>query len=526
MKLFLVILVALFCQHSTIASVEDLFLHRIAHNLNFRCFGILLINNDIIVPATCLNMTNSSHLQVGYANGMYRSPVGFNMNQYFNFSNPNQGNVARLYFPSGGFVTIPTHNYTGRDISRLSSQTTNCAIHSLTEGEYLNQTMMQVPVIVSPPSECGNDSPYTFCTFVSPSEVENVCKFKLGSPLICDGSNIAGFVISDGGCEIRGSRTIMRYNSISIYEDWMEYGFTAPTTLFPMTTPRNNNTTTGSAVQKELAIISIIFVIFSMILIAFFCQIALIASVEVRFIFGFAHNEKFRCFGTLLINNDIIVPATCLNMTDSSHLQIVFGNGLHISPINYDINQYFNSSNPHKRNIGRVYFSKTSNVFVKTHNYTGRDISRIPSRSTYCAIHSLTEGEYLNQTMMQVPVIVSPPSECGNDSPYTFCTFVSPSEVENVCKFKLGSPLICDGSNIAGIVISDGGCEIRGGRTIMRYNSISIYEDWMKFNVPTTLLTNTTATSNNLIITADATVQIKLALVSVIFVTFTMILSM
>jgi hypothetical protein len=125
--------------------------------------------------------------------------------------------------------------------------------------------MMHVNVSVQPPSACGNDSIHTYCTIVAPADVENVCKFKLGSPLICDGSNIAGFVISDGGCETRGSQTIMRYNSVAAYEEWMELGFTTSTTAVPTTTMSTRTTTQGAG-QMEFTKLGLLFVIFAMFL--------------------------------------------------------------------------------------------------------------------------------------------------------------------------------------------------------------------------------------------------------------------
>lgn len=117
-----------------------------------------------------------------------------------------------------------------------------------------------------------------------------------------------------------------------------------------------------------------------------------------------------------------------------------------------------------------------------------------------------SEGVWLDQYLMTTDIDVLPPSECGNDSNFTHCSFVTPANNATICAFKLGSPLICDNSTIAGYMISEG-CETRNGATIVRFYSASGYEEWQNVEIARNTTTTTTLRTTTILSTTTAGVD-------------------
>ena len=111
----------------------------------------------------------------------------------------------------------------------------------------IEQVPVQISVEVRPPADCGNDSAFTHCAFVNDEDAGRVCAFRLGSPLVCSGTAVAGFVITDGvsACETRNGSRIVRFNSAALYSQWLASERNATTTT---TTVRGGTPTTTTTV--------------------------------------------------------------------------------------------------------------------------------------------------------------------------------------------------------------------------------------------------------------------------------------
>lgn len=76
-------------------------------------------------------------------------------------------------------------------------------------------------------------------------------------------------------------------------------------------------------------------------------------------------------------------------------------------------------------------------------------------------------------------VAILSPQSCDENLPRIFCSnFESASD--RSCTASRGSPLVCDGNSIAGMLISDGTCTTTGVGNHLRYHSISDYIVWMQ----------------------------------------------
>ena len=76
-------------------------------------------------------------------------------------------------------------------------------------------------------------------------------------------------------------------------------------------------------------------------------------------------------------------------------------------------------------------------------------------------------------------VVILAPQFCDENLPRIFCSnFESASDQS--CTANRGSPLVCDGNSIAGMLISDGACTNTGVGNHLRYHSISDYVVWMQ----------------------------------------------
>ncbi|KAG5667742.1 hypothetical protein PVAND_015712 [Polypedilum vanderplanki] len=221
-------------------------------------------------------------------------------------------------------------------------------------------------------------------------------------------------------------------------------------------------------------------------------------TVQVLQTTQFPSNSSYllRCFGALYNNADILVPASCINVIQPSSLRVIFQNNpnspLITSQLSFFNHPKFNATNPNYGNIGRIRVTNSSQVYS---NYTPRNLTNIPQNRTVCNVFGWTqEIHYVEQTLIQAQVTILPPVECGNDSPFTHCSFITEAN-STICSFKLGSPLVCNNSTVAGYMVSDG-CEIRSGMTIVRFNSaLGAFNEWMQVEANQTTTTMATTTT-------------------------------
>jgi hypothetical protein len=135
-----------------------------------------------------------------------------------------------------------------------------------TNGTLQDQTPMELSLEVLPPPDCGNDSNFTHCSFVTEANRAAVCAYRLGAPLVCIGTAIAGYMVSDG-CETRSGATIVRFNSAAdAYGEWMQVIETMTTPTTPRTTTMMTTTTTGGAESIKSLFLGVVFGILTLLM--------------------------------------------------------------------------------------------------------------------------------------------------------------------------------------------------------------------------------------------------------------------
>jgi secreted trypsin-like serine protease len=78
-----------------------------------------------------------------------------------------------------------------------------------------------------------------------------------------------------------------------------------------------------------------------------------------------------------------------------------------------------------------------------------------------------------------IPVDVLSSDVCEADFLQRFCSQFNSTDSES-CSAPLGSPVVCEDGDIAGILINDGKCSEVGDNALLFYHSIESFIDWIE----------------------------------------------
>lgn len=209
-----------------------------------------------------------------------------------------------------------------------------------------------------------------------------------------------------------------------------------------------------------------------------------------RFMARIHHEERLR--GSLLANGffynarTIVTTGTTLHTLTMAQLRVEFGNtnliGLHsVRPEAVIFHPNFDVNNPTENNLALVRLSVADSSRTGPDVMTYRHIGRLVRGNHFCS--KLGYGELLSdqwqgrEPMRMVPSIVESNSTVCNflfRSDLT-CTFGRPGEF-GFCGGFVGSPVICDGERVSGMVVVDNFC---GARPVSYIMDLEPHAEWI-----------------------------------------------
>ncbi|KAG4071696.1 hypothetical protein HA402_011850 [Bradysia odoriphaga] len=337
------------------------------------------------------------------ANGVFIHPF-YNHNQYTNNAAIVTTNTLKLN-PHLGFAP--------RSLGSLSTST-SCNLFGW-GGELLDPR--RDAVMVNGPVACDPNYPQSYCT-VFDSVSHLTCDAMQGSPLTCGNDmTVAGFVTTDGGCSADTGRTLLNYQSVHDFRDWIVGVF-------------------GPELPERNAVNFIVTVL--------------------------ERNETSipRCFGTIIASNRVVTTATCATIDSSLHVELLVQSrivqGSSSSSTNYRASQiyihpYYSQENPFENNVAVIEIGGTFDQRI-----VPRTLGNLQHNSS-CQLFGwgptdigFTRGD---------PINVNAPQLCDPNHPQAFCTS-HPTIFHYSCNAMTGSPVTCGGNEtvVTGFLINNATC--------------------------------------------------------------------
>lgn len=122
----------------------------------------------------------------------------------------------------------------------------------------------------------------------------------------------------------------------------------------------------------------------------------------------------------------------------------------------------------------KIFLSQT-NVHFDSAIFSPRPLGKLSSGGS-CRLHGWSASP--SETRRDLITVLQPLS-CDSDSPHLFCSSFS-SNSHATCNARLGSVVICDDTAVSGILLNEGGCVVIGGSSLLRYQSLDGFHEWIR----------------------------------------------
>ncbi|CAG9804843.1 unnamed protein product [Chironomus riparius] len=213
--------------------------------------------------------------------------------------------------------------------------------------------------------------------------------------------------------------------------------------------------------------------------------------VEYSIVNGSKTAGKFRCLGTLILEDFVVTTASCVARNEETQIGIQFetikesANDIGYS-ITFDettvwMHENYKITDNETNNIALIKFDPLS---ITTSPplfsiFKPKALGMLPKVADNCTI--VGRNVHLSSPSLDEVFIIGPSSCYGSGGKQAYCSIFDDSNVD-ACKVVQGAPLICNDHEVAGIVLGGKNMCIKSGSKVqLRYHSVGDFKNFLNY---------------------------------------------